>query len=156
MKKKLGKALLLVIVIPLILYAIRTFAIYRKSLSATGILPAATWSVTRSQSDDSIDIMPELTTDIYNLTVQSNSEVDVEYKIIISNLPTGVEVDLDNSGNYRTPTDGNLTIQTANTVINYNDTTKTKHHVLTFRATSEASLVTNREINIDVEFKQIV
>ena len=56
-----------------------------------------------------------------------------------------------------TPTaSGTLTIETANTVINYNDATKTKTHTLTFRATSEASFITNQEINIDVEFRQDV
>ena len=156
MKKKLVKLLLLVIAIPLVFYAIQTFAIFRKSGSGIGSLDTATWSVSRnqSQSGDSINIYPGGATDSYTLTVQSNSEVDVLYKIIISNLPDDVEVDLDNTG-YLPPTaSGSLTIETANTVINYNDATKTKTHTLTFRATSEASFITNQEINIDVEFRQ--
>ena len=121
-------------------------------------LDTATWSVSRnqSQSGDSINIYPGGATDSYTLTVQSNSEVDVLYKIIISNLPADVEVDLDNTG-YLPPTaSGSLTIETANTVINYNDAIKTKTHTLTFRATSEASFITNQKINIDVEFRQDV
>lgn len=155
MKKKILKSIILVVTILLVFCAIQTFAIFRKIASGTGTLDAATWSVTRSQSQsgDSIDIMPGLTTDDYTLTVQSNSEVDVIYSIIISNLPTGVEVDLDNSGNYRTPTSGTITIDPAGT-INYNDAQKTKIHTLTFRATSGAQLVTDQSINIDVKFKQ--
>ena len=131
MKKRLVKLLLLVIAIPLVFYAIQTFAIFRKSGSGIGSLDTATWSVSRNQ-------------------------VDVLYKIIISNLPADVEVDLDNTG-YLPPTaSGSLTIETANTVINYNDAIKTKTHTLTFRATSEASFITNQEINIDVEFRQDV
>lgn len=156
MKKKILKILLLMIVLLLASYTIKTFAIFRKFGSGTGSFNAATWNVSRSQSQsgDSIDISPGSTTDDYILTVQSSSEVDVVYSIIISNLPSGVEVDLDNSGHYYIPTDGTLTIQTANTVINYNDDIKTKTHTLTFRATSGASLVAEQEIDIDVEFKQ--
>ena len=155
MKKTIIKRFILIISILLILYAIRTFALYRNASQGSGSIAAATWSVTRSQSQsgDSIDVIPGGITDTYTLTVQSNSEVDVEYKIVINNLPSGIEVDLDNTG-YLTPTSGTLTIQNANTIINYNDVSKTKNHTLTFRAISGASFVSNQEIDIDVEFKQ--
>ena len=155
MKNKIIKTMIFVIGISLIFYAVQTFALLRNRASGNGSINTATWSVTRnqSQSGDSIEIVPGLSTDSYTLTVQSNSEVDVIYSIIISNLPTGVKVDLDNSGNYRTPTAGTLRINSAGT-INYNDSVKTKTHTLTFRATSGASLVTAQEIDIDVEFKQ--
>ena len=157
MKKKILKILLLMIVLLLASYTIKTFAIFRKFGSGTGSFNAATWNVSRSQSQsgDSIDISPGSTTDDYILTVQSSSEVDVVYSIIISNLPSGVEVDLDNSGNYRTPSSGTITINQAGT-INYNDSVKTKTHTLTFRATSGASAVSNQSINIDVQFKQVI
>lgn len=157
MKKKILKILLLMIVLLLASYTIKTFAIFRKFGSGTGSFNAATWNVSRSQSQsgDSIDISPGSTTDDYILTVQSSSEVDVVYSIIISNLPSGVEVDLDNSGNYRTPSSGTITINQAGT-INYNDSVKTKTHTLTFRATSGASTVSNQSINIDVQFKQVI
>lgn len=155
MKKKIIKPLLLIIGISLIFYAIRTFALLRSSTQGIGSIDTAKWSVTRnqSQSGDSIEVIPGISTDSYTLTVESDSEVDVIYSIIISNLPTGVEVDLDNSGNYRTPTSGTIRINSAGT-INYNDSTKTKTHTLTFRATNGATLVTDQSINIDVEFKQ--
>ncbi|MBR2708235.1 MAG: hypothetical protein IKE90_02230 [Bacilli bacterium] len=132
-----------------------TFAIYRGDGSATGTIDAATWSISRSQSasGDSLSVIPELASDVYNLTVTSNSEVDVVYTIIVSNLPTGVEVSLDN-GTYQTPTSGTVRISNAQTVINYNDTVKTKNHTLTFRATSSAQVVSDQEIDIDVEFRQ--
>ena len=155
MKNKSAKFILLLIMLTIVFCAVQTFAILRKSASSSGSLDAATWSVTRSvsSSSDSIDITKGSTTDNYLLTVQSSSEVDVTYSIIINNLPTGVEVDLDNSGNYRTPSNGMLIISPAGT-INYNDSVKTKNHTLTFRATNAATPVTDQEINIDVEFKQ--
>ena len=68
-------------------------------------------------------------------------------------MPAGVEVDLDNSGNYRTQSTGTIRISPAGT-INYNDSVKTKTHTLTFRAANGANPITNQEIDIDVEFKQ--
>ena len=155
MKKRLVKISLLTIAIPLVFYAVHTFAMLRRVKNATGTLNAATWSVTRnqSQSGDSIEIIPGVSTDSYTLTVQSNSEVDVIYSIIVRNLPSDVEVDLDNSGNYRTASAGTLIISPAG-AINYNDSVKTKTHTLTFRATPEATPIANQEIDIDVEFKQ--
>lgn len=154
---KIVKLIVLFFIIFFGFCTLHTFALYRNSKSSSGSIETATWSVTRSQSQsgDSIDVVVGGDTDTYSLTVQSNSEVDVKYKIIISNLPTGIEVDLDNTG-YLTPSNGSLTIQNNNTVINYNDVSKTKTHTLTFRAVSGASLVTNQEIDIDVEFSQIV
>ncbi len=153
MKKRM--LLLLVFVVMVFAIIATTFAIFRSSSSATGSIRAATWSISRSQSGsgDSLEIVPELSNDVYNLTVTSHSEVDVTYTIIISNLPSGVEVALD-GGTYRIPTSGTVRISNAQTVINYNDAIKTKNHTLTFRATSSAQTVVDQEIDIDVEFKQ--
>jgi hypothetical protein len=157
MKNNKIRSLILVFGMLLLLSTVLTFAILRASGSGSGTIRTAKWSVSRnySQTGDSIEIYQGGATDRYTLTVQSASEVDVLYKIIISNLPTGVEVDIDNTG-YLTPTAGTLIIENANTVINYNDSVKTKTHTLTFKAASTASLVTDREINIDVEFRQDV
>lgn len=157
MKKELLKPILLVSFILLVFCTVQSFALLRNSSSGTGILNTSSWSVTRSQSQsgDSIDLVSGETTDNYLLTVQSASEVDVVYSIIIRNLPTGVEVDLDNSGDYRIPEDGVVTIRPAG-MINYNDENKVKNHTLTFRANSGTTPVTDQEIDIDVEFKQVV
>ena len=157
MKKKILRSILFVVIILFVFCAIQTFAIFKKASSGANSIQTATWSVTRSQSanGDSIDVTPGIATDNYILTVQSNSEVDVVYSIIIRNLPTGVEVDIDNSGNYRVPVNGTVTISSAGT-INYNDTVKTKNHTLTFRATNGATPISDQEIDIDVEFKQVI
>ena len=157
MKNKSLKILILCIILISVFCAVQTFAIFRKNASGAGSIDTATWSVTRSVSGtgDSIDITAGSTTDNYILTVQSNPEVDVIYSIIISNLPAEVEVDLDNSGNYRQSSNGTIIISPAGT-INYNDATKVKNHTLTFRATNSATPIENHEIDIDVEFKQDV
>ena len=151
------KMILLSLAFVMVIFAIvaTTFAIFRGSSSGTGNIRAATWSVSRSQSQagDSLQVIPELATDTYDLTVTSGSEVDVIYTIVIGNLPSGVEVSLDN-GAYQGPTNGTIRITNAQTVINYDDAIKTKNHTLTFRAVSGATIVSNQEIDIDVEFRQ--
>ena len=155
MKKKIQLSLAFIVVVFAIMAT--TFAIFRGSGSGTGSVRTATWSISRSQSSsgDSLEVIPELSTDVYNLTVTSASEVDVVYTVIISNLPTGVEVSLDN-GTYQPSSNGTVRISNAQTVINYNDAVKTKNHTLTFRATSSAQVVSDQEIDVDVEFKQSI
>ena len=158
MKNKIIVLMIFVLGILIVSYSVHTFALFKSSTNTNGLIKTSTWSVERnySQIGDSIDIYPGGATDSYTLTVQSNSEVDVLYKIIISNLPSGVEVDIDNTG-YLTPAaNGSLTIENNNTTIKYSDSVKTKTHILTFRATDEAQIVTNQEIHIDVEFRQNV
>ena len=160
MKKKIIIIILLPILMLLTLYALQTFGLLRNNGSATGSLPAAQWSVSRSQSasTDSIELIPNTSTDTYNLTVTSSSEVDVKYTVIVSNLPAGVEVQLDD-GTFQTPSNGTIRLTKSGGVtgtINYNDDPKTKNHTLTFRAASSAQAISEQEIDIDVEFKQTV
>ena len=157
MRKKTIVTLIIVIVLILSFGVLGTFALYRNSAGGSGNLATAEWNVTRNQSasGDSLVLVPELVTDDYTLTVTSTSEVDIKYKVLISNLPTGVEVALDD-GAYLTPTSGSLTITNNNLRINYNDSNKTKTHTLHLRATAGTTPVANQSINIDVEFSQIV
>jgi len=153
MKKALAPILCFVFVVA-IFFVIQTFAMYRDSASGEGTIPAATWSVTRSYSDpnDSLELTSGTITDDYTLTVQSNSKVDVIYDIIISNLPEGVVVSLDD-GSDLPQEEGKITIPNAGT-INYNDSEKVREHTLTFKAISGATAVSEQEIDIDVEFRQ--
>lgn len=151
MRKKL---IVVAIIGILCLGAALTYSMYRSSQTGTGSLPAATWSITRTTPGGDIDLVADdTTTDTYSLTVTSSSEVDVIYTIIISNLPSTVSVKLDD-GSYQTPTNNVVRINTAATVINYNDQVKTKTHTLTFKAASNATAVTDQDVDIDVEFKQ--
>lgn len=149
----------IIFIIPIILLlffcAIEVFGILKSSSQGTKLVSTAIWSVSRnhSSSTDSIDLIRGQGGDDYTLTVQSNSEVDVKYSIIISNLPGGVEVDLDDVT--YTQTDNRIIINNI-VPIYYTDSEKTRTHTLTFRATNGASIVSNQEIDIDVEFRQLV
>lgn len=148
------KLLIIAIIAVLCLSAALTYAMYRKGKTGSGSLDAATWSITRTQPGGDIDLVADdTTTDTYTLTVTSASEVDVIYKIIIDNVPTGVSVKLDD-GAYQTPPANSNTITINAGTINYNDSVKTKTHTLTFKASANAQLVTDEDVDIDVEFRQ--
>ena len=143
------------VLILLFFCAMQTFGIFRSSGDDNKTVPSAIWSVSRnhSSSSDSIDLVKGQDEDDYTLTVESRSEVDVTYSVIISDLPAGVEVDLDGV----TYPQSNNEIRIDNVgAIYYSDQEKVKTHTLTFRATNEASIVAGNEIDIDVEFKQII
>ncbi len=152
-KKILFYILFILLVVTILPFGVsETLAIYRSSVQANGSLNTATWSVSAiSQQGNTLNLVSDgVSTQNYSLTVQSLSEVDVDYTIIISNLPAGVEIALD---------DNNFLPQTNNTItfngsILYNDATKIKNHILKFRSNVGTTAISNREIDIDVIFKQ--
>ena len=120
-------------------------------------LNTALWSVSvNSNSNSTINLMPNAGTAQFTIVVTSNSEVDTEYSIIVSNIPSGVDVKLDN-GNFESPASNSDTVTFSNVgTIIYGDSNNEKTHVLTFRANADAVIVSNQTVNIDVEFKQSI
>ena len=132
-----------------------SFGIYRKSASSNSSATTAKWDVSLNQNgiNDTLSIVNDGSIAIYTLKFVSDSEVDTEYSIIISNIPNGVDVKLDTENNYRTPVNGIVTIDPAGT-INYTGSSVEVTHTLTFRANAGATVVNNQTIDIDVNFKQ--
>jgi lipoprotein-anchoring transpeptidase ErfK/SrfK len=131
-----------------------SMALMRSSAIGTGTLKAAKWDVGLTEdNDNSLEIIRgELSNDMYTFTVSSNSEVDVEYKIILKNIPNNVRVKLDN-GEFKTPSNGTITIDPAGTLL-YSAQGSEKTHTLTFKALSGATLVTNAQIRLEVVITQ--
>ena len=149
----------IIFVIPILLLlvfcAMQSFGILKSSGQTTKAVPTAIWSVSRnhSSSSDSLDLIKGQGGDDYTLTVESASEVDVTYSVIISDLPAGVEVDLDG---VTYPQSNNVIRIDDIDIIYYSDQDKTRTHTLTFRATNSATVVSDQEIDIDVEFSQVI
>ena len=132
-----------------------SLGIYKRNASTSTSIVAAEWNVSLNQTgvNNTLSIVNNGSTGTYTLKVVSDSEVDMEYAIIISNIPSGVDVKLDDEVNYRVPTNGTVTIDPAGT-INYTGSSEEVTHTLTFRANNGASVVSNQTITIDVDFKQ--
>ena len=129
-----------------------SFGLYKRSSTSTNAFDAANWSVSLNQTGISGNVLVtegDTNGSTYTLNVVSNSEVDVTYDIIISNIPSGVQVKLGN-GSFA-PQSSTVTFSNAGT-ISYGDGPNT--HTLTFKANNGATIVNNQQVNIDVDFKQ--
>ena len=147
----------IVIAIITLLAIASTYSIYREVVHTDGALSLATWSVTLNQEgvDDELTIVPVTSNDIYELNVTGTSNVDIKYTIVISNLPTGVQVTLDNGTPESQDNNHKITFTDAGTIL-YNDINKTKSHNLTFSAVANTTPVNSQTVSIDVIAQQIL
>ena len=158
MKKRNIKITIITLGILILFIVPISYAIFRNSSSATGSLSLATWSVTLNQEgvNDTLVVIPSTQTDAtYTLNIESDCEVDIKYSIIISNLPSGVEVSF-NGGDFEEQDENNTITFTDVGTILYTDSEKNQSKTLTFRGKSNAEIVENQEVNIDVVVRQIV
>ena len=148
----------IIISILVILFIIpMSYAIYRSYSTVGGTIAAASWNVSLNQNNvnNNLTIIPGTHNDTYTLNVTNNSEVDVNYTVVISNLSPGVEVSFDNGTFQQQDVNNTITFTDVGSIL-YTDTNKTKTHTLTFKANTGATLVTDREVDIDVTIKQII
>ena len=154
MKRKIEIISLLFI---LALFIIRsTLSLFRNSLAIDSSSTLATWNVTLEQNgvDRNLTVVPEISNATYTLNVKSLSEVDVKYDVIISGLPTGIEVSIDGT-NFQQETSGVVSFIDAGTIL-YNASNKTDSKTLTFRGTSSATAVNNQTVTVNVIAKQAI
>ncbi len=132
-----------------------SLGIFKKLIGANGLVNASQWNVSLNQDgiNNNLQVIPDTLNAGYTLKVTSNSQVDVVYSIIVSNLPAGVEVKLDD-GNFQTPTNNTVIFNDAGNIY-YSDDTKEKTHILTFKANTGATIVNNQTVDVNVEFKQM-
>ena len=130
MKKKNLIVIALVFLVAISVYLVpKAVAIFRSSASGTGDIELAKWEVSLNPdpADNSMDLVSGVTNDSYTLTITSLSEVDIDYTIVVDNLPDGVEVKLD-AGTFQTPTNSKVTFSNAGSIL-YNDSSKVKTHI---------------------------
>jgi hypothetical protein len=159
MKKRLKKILVFLIIGFVITVISYSYSILRDSTNPNGNIKLAKWSVSLDQSgvENHISVIPgdATSTADYILNVESLSEVDIIYTVVINNVPTGVSVDFDNSGTF-TPEVNNSVIFSDIGTIRYSDVSHTKTHTLTFKADSTSSFVSDEEIDVNVIARQVL
>lgn len=130
----------------------KTFSSYRSNVISSGETDIAKWELLVDGDQDNINLVPGGASVSYTLEVTSKSEVSSEYSIIISNLPEGVQIALDDGG-YRDPVSGIITFTDCG---HFNSTSSSivNEHRITFKATSSAGNISGRELNIDVRVTQ--
>ena len=155
MRKKI--LLIAILVLVLSFFVIKgSFALYRNIVNPNGNIATAIWNVTLNQNgvNNNLAVVKgdENSTASYTVSITSTSQVDIVYSIVVDDIPTGVKVKLDN-GEYQTPTNGKVIYVDVST-IDYSDTDKTKSHILTFKADSNAEVALQEEINVNVTARQ--
>lgn len=148
MKKKI----IILLIIPFCFVTSITYSLYKNSTSGTASIGAATFSVSMTGNENAVSIIEGNSTFEETVTVRNDSEVDVTYSIIISNLPTGVQVSLDNE-EYVTETNNKIIFEDAGTVL-YGASPVS--HSLRFNAPLTVDEVSNQSIDVNVEFKQVL
>ena len=152
-KKNILIVLLLLLLSTTIIY--ETYSIYRKENNGGASLRASIWNVELNQEGESgnINLVSGTNNQDYILKIESTSEVDVSYKIEVSNVPTGLEISLD-GGNFKPSNSNNKIIFDNAGKILYTDTNKEKTHTLTFKSNLGTQVENNRKIKIDVIAQQ--
>ena len=128
---------------------------YRTNLQATNSASIAGWHVSTNVVDNTnnnLSIVSENNAASYTVEVNSTSEVTTRYTIVLTNVPTGLQVKLD-GGNYQTPTNNKITFNAG--TFAPSDATPTHTHTLTFNDPLTTSNSGNVVVNIDVLFEQI-
>ena len=133
-----------------------SFALFKKQVGGDTSVSAADWSITLEQTgvNNSLTVVPEITETTYTLNVKSMSQVDAKYSIVVSNLPSGVQVSL-NGVDFPQVSNGSVTFSNAGTIL-YNAANKTNTHTLTFRGVNGATFVNNQTVTVNVIAEQIV
>lgn len=130
----------------------KTFSKYTSNFSKNGNIEIAEWNVSATIPDANINLIAGNNTELYTITVNSESEVGTDYSIVISNIPANVQVALDNN-NFINATEGQVEFNNAGS-INANASTTTNTHVLKIKALIDAANETNRKLNVSVTFTQ--
>ena len=77
-----------------------SLSVYKSGSESSTTVSLAQWSVSLNQTGETstLSVVPNGATATYTVNIAATSEVDIEYIIVVNNLPAGVEVSVDNGG----------------------------------------------------------
>ena len=156
-QKKFMTFLLIYFVLFISYFSVITLSKYVGKINKPSTMVIAKWDVSLDTSDNAsnalnLTIGDTNTNPSYILKITSISEVIASYSIVLSNLPDGLEVKIDDQ-NYRAQENNTIIFENVG-YINVNDDTKTKVHTLTFYVPIGSDTITDSEFNVDVVFNQ--
>ena len=158
-KRRLKKKFIVFLFIYFILLtsysAFNTLSKYASQVNTSDQASVARFSVNATGNNSNISMIAgnggsSLT---YTVTITSTSEVATDYSIILTNVPTGVKVKLDN-GSYMSETNNEISFNNVGTFVP-NDSNSTRTHTLTFMAEIGTATQSNSSIGLDVVFTQV-
>ena len=138
-------------------FTVHTFSKYLDVIQKQGTVNVAKWNVSiDGETNSSLDIISgnlqdNLEQQSYILTVTSTSEIASDYSILITNVPEGIEVKINDD--IIEENNNEILIENVGS-FNANDVNSTHNHILTFIDPTSAQEISNQEISIDVIFTQ--
>ncbi len=96
----------------------------------------------------------DVVADIYKLEITSTSEVTANYAVVLSNLPSNIQVKIDN-GEFVSPVNNSITFESSDYRINYDASSRTRTHTLTFYMPIDLDFDATTAANINLRFTQI-
>ncbi|MBR7041873.1 MAG: hypothetical protein IKI04_00045 [Bacilli bacterium] len=152
MENKNNKILIIIIFVLLALYIPFSLGLLKNRANLPSPVSFARWDVSADfDLNGSMHLVPNSGTSSYSIVVSSDSEVDTDYSIIVSNIPSGVQVKLDNDEFQ--PYSSTVTFSNAGTIL-YGAGVNSATHTISFRANTGAPFVNNQSVGVNVEFKQ--
>lgn len=113
----------------------------------------AKWSVDATPDVSTLNLVSGNTAGVYTLTITSTSEVSTSYSVILDDVPSGMEVKIDN-GSYQTAdSSGDIIFNNVGSFA-IGDATNTHIHSITFNSPLESNMPSINEVDIDVRFTQ--
>ncbi len=126
---------------------------YVSSFSDNDNVSIAKWSVDYTSDINTLNLVSGNNTGNYILNVTSTSAVSVNYSVVVSNMPGGMEVKVDD-GEYETiGASGSITFDNVGS-FSANDTNSTHTHTIVFNAPLDSEMPNINSINVDVIFVQ--
>ena len=136
-------------------FTMTTLARYTTLLNKNGNISVAKWDVSIAGEDnqvlDTLYIGDSSSYGRYNLSVTSKSEVAINYSIIIKNVPTGVQIQVDD----KNPCSEIDHIVTITDLERLDAGDNTRNHTLTILVPSGVEPFDTTELDIDVIFTQV-
>jgi len=154
------KILVSILLLAIVLSNSYLLARYYSSVNGSSDANVAKFDVAIDTSDnisDSLSVVSGNNTADYIVKVTSNSEVATNYSIELTGVPDGLEVMLDDSGNYVTPVNNRI-IFSGNDCVNCsfsaNDLHSVHTHILIFNDPITTNNSGANQITINVNFDQ--
>ncbi len=139
-------------------FGVKSLAKFASRVDSSGNVTVAKWAVSLIGADNqtlpNITIGDNSTNQDYNLSVTSNSEVALNYSLVINNVPDDLVVQIDHD-TIHTPdtTTHKIIVNNLGSFI-ANDSNDTRNHTLSFSVPIDSDTITNQTLDIDVIFTQ--
>ena len=138
-------------------FSMMAFSRYNINQSGNASIGIAKWdvSVNNVSPNNFLNIVSGDTPQSYKIKVKSQSEVSTTYTIILSDVPSELEVSLDGR-EYKKPNANNKITYSDIGSFDINDDTTECEHTLSFKAPIDSDIPNINEISIDIKFSQVI